>query len=231
MPLPRIIEQGRPGRGIVPAALPINGIVYGDSLAGASGIATNETLAAYLQGLRPADSWDYVSFGALMLATALNNSSGQGFKQAVHDVRYQPGQRNLVVLWSILHGDCNDTLDSTNTIFDRYQSLVTLCEGFGWEVCAMDVPATTEYNDPVGSPYRRPQRSGCNTLLLSGDGGSRLPKAGAAYHARISLISGLGQDDVPTSGDPGGTLIQSDGIHLKAAGQQACAGYVHTTLG
>lgn len=200
-----------------------NGIVYGDSLAGTSGISGAEAMASRLQVYRPSDTWDRVSFGALMIATALDSGSGQGFEQAVHDVHFQPGERNLVIFWSILHGDANDTSDSANTIFDRYVDLVDLAHSFGWEVAATTIPATTEYNDPGGSPYRRPQRIAINDLLRNGDGGSRLPRAGAEYLIDVETISGLGQNDVPDSGPPGGTLIQTDGIHLTAAGQDAVA--------
>lgn len=212
---------------------PINGVVYGDSLAGTSGISGAEALSSRLQVYRPKDVWNRVSIGALMMESPGGGAIGPGsfsFTNQVHNTYYVPGSRNMVVFWSILHGDANDTLDSANTIFDRYVTLVNTAKGLGWQVCAMAIPATTEYNDPGSSPYRRPQRTDINQLLRVGDGGTRQARAGANYFVDVASISGLGQTDVPISGSPGGTLIQADGIHLTAAGQDACAVLWHATV-
>jgi hypothetical protein len=195
----------------------INGVVYGDSLAGTSGITGPEALSSRLQVRRPTDTWNRESIGALMLADA--NSDFNSLVNPYYNST--PGITNLVLIWSVLHGDCNDTFDTEQQIFDRLVTLVNTAKGYGWKVAVTTVPATTEYNDPGGSPYRRPTRIAVNNLVVSGDGGSRHRGAGAEYVIDVTTISGLGQNDVPISGNPGGTLIQADGIHLTAAGQDA----------
>lgn len=204
----------------------INGVVYGDSLAGTSGITGAEALSSRLQARRPSDTWNRESIGALML-TAANSS----FNSTVNPhYNSTPGVTNLVLFWSILHGDCNDTFDTEQQIFDRLVTLVNTAKGYGWKVAVTTVPATTEYNNPSNSPYRRPARIAVNNLVVNGDGGSRQRGAGAEYVIDVSTISGLGQNDVPTDGDPGGTLIQADGIHFKAAGQDAVSLLAHNVL-
>ncbi len=92
------------------------------------------------------------------------------------------------------------------------------------------VAATSEYNNPSNSPYRRPVRIAVNNLLVNGDGGSRHRGAGAEYVIDVASISGLGQNDIPNDPPPGGTLIQSGGIHLTAAGQDAISVLANTVL-
>lgn len=214
----------------ISAPRPINGVVFGDSL---SSPASGVSLASTLQTLRPWDTWVYVSVAALMLESPSGGAIGPGansWKTLVHDVYFVTGARNMTINWSILHGDCNDTFDTAETIIDRCISLTSQQRSYKWETMMLAVPATTEYNDPLGSPYRRPQRKDVNVLLRNGDA-TRAPRGGADKFADVCLIAGLGQEDVPISGVPGGTLVSSDGIHLTAAGQQACASVVNFTLG
>lgn len=211
----------------------INGVVYGDSMAGTSGITAGQSMSAQLQLLRPSDTWNRVSVGALECDNPGGGAIGPGsfsFENLVHDVYYIPGARNVVVLWSILHGTVNDTSLTATQAYDRYRVLVQIAQGLGWEVVATTIPGTTEYNNPASSPYRRPQRIGVNDLLLSGDGGSRPPNAGAEYLANIEAIPGLGQSEQPVSGNPGGVMLQADGIHPTAVAQAAGASAVSAAL-
>lgn len=216
------------------ATIPINGVVYGDSLGGATGGQT--PVAAHLQTLRPQDTWTYVSHSALMLSVATNNAHALGFKQSVHDVYYVPGARNVVIDFSILHGECNDTNDTANQIFDNWRAFVLQQQGFGWEVGFFGVPGTTEYNDPLNSPYRKLERAGVNNLFANGDGGTRLPKAGAQYYVNTELIVGLRTNDPPASGDGDPTYFINDtpvfgAIHLTSYAYGLLAAAMHVQLG
>ena len=206
----------------------INGVVYGDSLAGygVADVDISETLAARLQFRRPTDTWATESIGSLMLANA--NTS---FNSVVNPhYNSTPGITNLVIIWSVLLGDCNDTSDTDLQIFDRLVTLVNTAKSYGWKVAVTTVAATTEYNNPGNVPYRRPTRISVNNLVLSGDGGTRHRGAGAEYVIDVASISGLGQTDVPNDPPPGGTLISSDGIHLMAAGQDAVSVLANNVL-
>lgn len=202
-----------------------NGVVYGDSIA--NGIASR------LAALRTGDTWTEVEVATLMLHLPDGGALGPGankFETKVHDLYYVPGARNIVVNLSIIHGETNDTFDTATQIYDGYRTLIQAQQALGWKVCSVTIPATTEYNDPDSSPYRRPQRIDVNELLRSGDGGSRPVRAGAEYFADFEDISGLGQLDVPISGAPGGTLLSADGIHLLSGGKDATAGIINTAI-
>jgi hypothetical protein len=220
MPLPRIIEPGRPGRGII-APLPFNGLVFGDSLV--PGIGTR------LAALRPGSTWNEVSIGTLGLTTTGGSGSGAitRFSGEGHTPYYQSGYRNVVVFLSILHHDVQDTSATTAQIFDNYEILIANAQGLGWQVCAVTVPATVEYNDPGGSPYKRPERIALNDLLRNGGSGQPI-RAGAHYLANTDGIAGFDQDDVGTSGSGAPYLI--DGIHFSDAGKDVVAPCIHAQI-
>lgn len=212
--------------------LPFNGVVFGNSLAGDTGGQT--PISTHLQALRPADTWTFVSFGGHDLSIALSAGS-TGFQQAVHTPLYVPGAQNLVFIEDLLI-DCNDTNDTVAQIYDRLTSLITQIHSFGWLAGVIGVGGTSEFNDPGATPYRRPERIGVNNWLRSGDGGSRPSKAGAEYFFDIETIEGLGQSDLPLSGDGDPLLFLNDtptwgAIHRTSYANSLIAGGMNVVLG
>ena len=212
----------------------MNIVVYGDSLAGDTGGQT--PVATHLQALRPTDTVTYVSFGALQLANALDNGSGSGFLQAVHNALYNPARYNVVANFSIAHGDVQDLDDTVPVIYDRYRSLIQLEQGLGWYPFAIGVPGTSEYNDPGGGRYRRPERDGFNDMLRNGDGGTRPPRAGAPYYVDTETMVGYRTADLPLSGNGDPVYFINDtpafgAIHWTSYGYSLMAAQIHGALG
>ncbi len=207
---------------------PINGLVFGDSLA--SGIASR------IAALRPGDlAWNEVSQANFGLNDTWGSPAGSGaigtgsnsFKVKGHDAFYVPGVRNVVVLLSITHRDVQDLRDGDSTIMARLKTLIDEILALGWEVLVCCVPATTEYNDPVGSPYTRPNRIAHNDALRNGGLGQPI-RCGANYFADLDAISGLGQAEVGTSGL--GAPMLADGIHFSNQGKDAVAPVISTQI-
>jgi hypothetical protein len=119
-----------------------------------------------------------------------------------------------------------DTSATPLDVVDGMATLISNAQALGWEVCVVSVPATTEYNDPLSSPYKRPERIAYNDLLRNG-GSGRPIRAGAEHLADTDAIPGFGQADVPTSG-PGGPYLDAGGVHLTdPVGKDAVAGRIN----
>ncbi len=206
---------------------PINGVVFGDSIA--SGLASRLVTA------RPGDTWNEVSQANFGLNDTFGSGAGSGaigtgansFKVKGHDVFYSGGARNVVVFISIIHRDVQDIRDANTSIMSRFKTLVDEARALGWYICAVTVPATTEYNDPGGSPYTRPNRIAINDALRSGGLGQPI-RAGADYLANTDSISGFDQGDLPTSGN--GAPLLADGIHLSNTGKDAVVAVISAAI-
>jgi hypothetical protein len=212
-------------------AVATNWLLFGDSLS-TVGIRNR------LRTLRPLDTWNVVSVSALMLTTTGGSPTGgaigpgsDSFADRVHDVYYNGAMRNGVVNLSMAHGDVQDTSATALAVYDLMRTLVSAQRALDWVTCVCGIPATTEYNNPSNSPYKRPQRITYNAALRDGATGGRPVKAGADYFVDTELIAGLGQLDVPTDPPPGGTMLDAGGIHFASAGEIAMANLIHVVLG
>ena len=184
---------------------------YTDTLSGSSAGKIHVRMGT----LRPQDSYtqDMVLGDPTGHFPALNAN----FATRVH-AYFVSGTLNVACPLSCSIGDLNDDAAATaSSTFDEAIEFVDLCHANGWLCCMITVPATTEYNDPGASPYRRDKRKAYNDLLRRGDA-TRPRWAGADFFVDLEPYPGFGQDDLPLSGDPGGVYIQADGIHWTATG-------------
>jgi hypothetical protein len=129
------------------------GLVAGDSLTG--------TIAAEIAALRPGETWNNYTVPAMSIEQMIADFP------TISATYYQPGDDNIW-LPSLGHGNCQDTVQTGPEVLALYATMVTQAQGLGWRVMAMTVPGTTEFNDPLASPYRKPVRQSFNEGLRTG---------------------------------------------------------------
>jgi hypothetical protein len=169
----------------------INGVVGGDSMASNDrpGVPLGEGVSGYLEDIRPGETWNWYSAGGLQIEGMISS-----FEAQIQPF-FQSGKTNIYVPFSLLHGNCQDTSQTASEIITLYEDLQALAQGFGWKTFAITVPGTTEFNDPLASPYKRPVREQVNAALR--DNGW----AGADYFLDLDTFPGICTLCVPDSGD------------------------------
>lgn len=187
----------------------INGVVGGDSMASNDrpGVPLGEGVSGYLQSTNPGSTWNAFSQGGLQLQGMIDQ-----FVSQIHDVYYSPGDTNVYVPFSLLHGNVQDTEETPEQTMALYIELQQIAQGLGWLTFALTIPGTTEFNDPNNGRYRRPERQEVNEMVVAGFADSN-------YIVDIDQIPGLCTLCVPDSGDADPVYFLNDtpmwgAIHL-----------------